>query len=454
MEKYTGVSSHASLATVGLWMQRHQLWEAVEAQVKIKQKVLKHTPTEKLKDLFINLLAGGHGIVEINTRLRADPALQRAFGRGRCAEQSTVSDTLNACTRGNVQELRAALQTVYRQHGRGYRHDYAQRCQILDIDLSALLAGKQAEGATKGYFSGQINRRGRQVGRVLASLYDEIVSEQLAPGTVQLEKNLPDLIQLAETVLDLDDYRRTRTILRIDAGGGTEANINFWLNRGYRGITKLKSWQRTAKLVASVTTWTPAPELPQHEYGWVTQPYAFAQTTQQLAVRWPNPKKGGWQTGVLVFTLSDAEIFEAAQRPRPTPLTDADRCAAILAAYNRRGGAAETSFKNSKQGLGLHQRNKKRFQAQEMLLFLAQLAYNLIGWVQQALAPHSPTLARFGTRRMLRDAFQILGRLDFAPTGQLIAITLNQQHKLAAAFHAYGLAQAATSQVAFYLGEI
>jgi hypothetical protein len=34
-------------------------------------------------DGFITMLAGAHGLVEINTRLRSDPALQAAFGRNR-----------------------------------------------------------------------------------------------------------------------------------------------------------------------------------------------------------------------------------------------------------------------------------------------------------------------------------------------------------------------------------
>ena len=46
-----------------------------------------------------------------------------------------------------------------------------------------------------------------------------------------MEKNLPELIEMAESVLDLDENRRKSTILRFDAGGGTDANINFFLER-------------------------------------------------------------------------------------------------------------------------------------------------------------------------------------------------------------------------------
>lgn len=44
------------------------------------------------------MLIGAHGLVEINSHLRADGALQAAFGRSRYAEQSVVQCTLDACT--------------------------------------------------------------------------------------------------------------------------------------------------------------------------------------------------------------------------------------------------------------------------------------------------------------------------------------------------------------------
>ena len=164
MKQYTRFSAQASLAIVGVHMSQMGLWQAVERQVQIKQKVVRHRPIDKLKDAFINILAGGHGLVETNLRVRSDVALQRAFGRQTCAEQSTISETLNACTATTVTQMQAALRELYRAHGQGYRHNYAATDQLLDIDMTGLTAGQQAEGATKGYFPGRRNRRGRQVG--------------------------------------------------------------------------------------------------------------------------------------------------------------------------------------------------------------------------------------------------------------------------------------------------
>ncbi len=52
-------------------------------------------------------------MVEINTRLRTDPALQHAFGRQACAEQSVVQETLDACTDENVRQIQHALDLIY-----------------------------------------------------------------------------------------------------------------------------------------------------------------------------------------------------------------------------------------------------------------------------------------------------------------------------------------------------
>jgi hypothetical protein len=64
------------------------------------------------------------------------------------------------------------------------------------------------------------NRRGRQLGRVLATRYGEIVTDQLFAGTVGLAKALIPLVEAVEQVLDLDFAKRQRTILRADSGGG------------------------------------------------------------------------------------------------------------------------------------------------------------------------------------------------------------------------------------------
>src|SRR3989454_6690028 len=105
-------TSCASLAALGIKLRDLKVFHPIEQTVQIAQKTIKDSPSDKLYDAFISLLAGAHGLVEINTRLRADAALQRAFGRSRCAEQSVVQDTLNACTAQIVKQMEQAMDMI------------------------------------------------------------------------------------------------------------------------------------------------------------------------------------------------------------------------------------------------------------------------------------------------------------------------------------------------------
>src|SRR5205807_549250 len=210
------------------------VFDPIRKTMRITQKTVKHTPTDKLYDGLIALLAGDHGLVEINSRLRSDPALQAAFGRSQCAEQSVVQETLDACTAEQVQQMEQAMESIYRQHSQGYRHQYAADWQILDVDMSGMPCGKQAAFASKGYFAKQRNRRGRQLGRVLATRYGEVVVDRLFDGKTSLPQALQPLIQEAPQTLELDERKRARTLVRIDAGGGSLDDVNWLLLGGYQ----------------------------------------------------------------------------------------------------------------------------------------------------------------------------------------------------------------------------
>ena len=426
-------SPRASLAMVGMSMRQMGIWEMIGQQVTIQQKTVVHTPLEKLQDAFINIMAGGRGVVEVNQRVKPDAALSAAFGRKRCADQSVVSATLSACQAENVEQLRQAMQAIYRRYGAGYGHHYGRGWQLLDVDMSGLPAGRQGEGVEKGYFAKQKNKRGRQLGRVYATLYDEIVSERLYRGKTQLNRSLADLVTDAETILNLNPGFRQRTILRIDGGGGNDADINWLLERGYNLLVKVTHWKRVEKLAATVTIWETDPKDPRRQVGWVPAPFAYDRPTRQLAVRCQG-KKGKWHTAILVFNLDDDQLHwltEQGKRTFPTPVTS---IWLAVYAYDLRGGAVETAIKGSKQGLGITKRNKKSFHGQEMLLLLGQLAYNLTAWVRNGLASCQVRLQQFGMLRMVRDAFHIAGSLCFDAQGHIVQISLNQAHDLAASF--------------------
>jgi len=453
MDHCTRFSPQGSLAAIGVRMRQMKMWQAVEQKVQIRQKTIKHRPLDKLLDAFINILAGGRGLVEVNTRIEPDEGVQKAFGRQACADQSTISDTLGVCTQETVSQMREALQVVYRAHSQAYRHCYERCCQVLDVDMSGMPAGSQGEGVTKGYFSGHKNRRGRQLGRVMATLYDEIVVERLYTGKVQLEQSLQSLLEATEEMLALDEARRKRTVVRVDGGGGRDEDVNWLLQRGYLVMVKVKNWQRALKLSKSVTMWHPDPKTGSREVGWVEEPHPYDRPTRQLAIR-SRKTDGSWHYRVLVFNLPDALLFGLAAQPLLREPSLAQLGLAAAHAYDQRGGGVETSLRGSKQGLGLTKRNKRSFPAQEMLVLLAQLAYNLLTWTRIQLAARSPRLGRFGPLRMVRDLFHIAGRLRFDSQGRLLEITLCHTHELAAPFVQAMSSPLAQDGMALNLGQI
>src|SRR5947209_6511557 len=139
----------ASLAALGVKLRQLNLFEPIGKHVRIPQKTVKHSPIDKLYDAFIAILAGAHGLVEINSRLRSDPGLQAAFGRSQCAEQSVVQETLDACTAQQVKQMEQAIDIIYRQHSQSYRHPYAADWQLLDVDMSGMPCGPKAAFASK-----------------------------------------------------------------------------------------------------------------------------------------------------------------------------------------------------------------------------------------------------------------------------------------------------------------
>ena len=112
------------------------------------------------------------------------------------------------------------------------------------------------------------------------------------------------MVAKMEKQLSLETKEKRRLIrLRLDAGFGTDANINYApdgsgqaLWRGYRLLAKMFSGNRAKVLVQSVTQWFDAPTRTQHaknqpatrQAGWVTNPHRYMCKTRQFAIRHDN----------------------------------------------------------------------------------------------------------------------------------------------------------------------
>jgi hypothetical protein len=348
--------------------------------------------------------------------------------------------------------MEAASDAIYRTHSRGYRHDYRAKWQLLDVDITGMPCGKKAAFATKGYFAKQKNRRGRQLGRVLATHYDEVVVDRLFPGKVQLNEALIPLVEAAEQTLKLTEEQRARTILRVDAGGGTLPQVNWALSRGYQYHGKDYFSLRARRLAATVTVWITDPRLPERQVGWVAEKASeYVRPVRRIAVRCRKPN-GEWGVGVLLSTLTPETVLLL----RGEPPEQIDDPTAVLLAYvylyDDRGGGVETSVKEDKQGLGMTKRNKKRFEAQQMVMLLGALAHNVLIWAREWLEP-AAAVRRYGIKRLVRDVFGVTGAVEIESTGAVHQIILNQANRLAhRCLSAFQLLVAATP-VVVSLGE-
>lgn len=412
MKEYNRYSPQAGTAVMGQVLRQMGVCAEIEEKVRIPMQTRKYAPAEKINSILMGMLAGISGLIEMNTQVRADLALQQACGLAGCAEQSTLSRTLDACTEENVRQLRSVNETWLQRHGRAARHDFQRSLLILDVDLSALPCGKQAEQATQGYFPQKRGARGRQVGRVLASPYDEIIWEGVYAGNRQLVHAQRELIENSEEVLHLDESQRPRTLIRMDSGGSRNEEVNWLLERGYQVLTKITNYKRCKRLAASVQTWFTTATRKDHEFGWVQQPYAYARPTWQLAIRFLDAR-GKTHLHILILTPLSEWASDT--------LTPQQRAEAMLQLYDQRGGGVETSFRKSNEGLNWRKRNKRKKVAQEMLLVLAQLAYNLLSWLAHRLSTSS---TRLGFKRLMRDVLGIPGSVEIAPSG-LLSITLS-----------------------------
>ncbi len=423
-------SGRASLGIVAQQMNRMKIWETVEREVKIKQKQVQYCPSDKLKVAFINSLCGGKGIVNINRQVRPERGVWAMFGLKACAEQSTVSRTLAACDRDSVTGLRQALEQILRRYSQAYHHAYGHRIQLVDIDVSGLPSSGQGEGVEWGYCDqvGQVTRT-RQLGRVLATHYGEMLVEQLASGTQQLGSLLHELIHETEYLLDLDENRRQRTLIRVDSGGGDEADVNWLLRRGYLILLKMAGSQRAAKLARQLpaSAWLNDPRQPHRQLAWLPSGILYDAPTQQVVERRTSSTDKSVHYRVLVTNVPPSLLAQLV--PHDLPLSGDPALLQLAYAYDQRSGALETFNRLDKQAFGLHHPYTHSFYAQEILLLLAQLAHNLLIWIARRLRPH--LASPLGLQRLLCDGLSISGRLYFDPQGHLVGLVLNALHPLA-----------------------
>ena len=449
-------SDHALLCLLGQKCQQDHLLDPLHQFIKIDQKTVEHSPTAKLQDGLLAIMCGAEAVYQINTLLRSDPAVAKSFGRERCADQSTIQETLSACTAINVLEMQTVLKIIFQKTARAIAHAFSKGPLILDIDITGLPCGRHLEGATKGYFAGcKPGTTGRQLCRVCASQYDEVVYQQVCAGNIGSSQLavFKQVIEATWDILKLTAQDKGRVLIRLDSGYGTTDIINYLWAEGYQFITKLFATSRARKLgrAVAVTAWQADPCHSGRSCTLLTEPHLYTggqRKLQQIGVRCKLGEKSQAKrvaqaqakrakTGkvqlvdeyeysvLLVCTEALAELDAL----NPAELVEQ------LHFYDARATIESASIRGDKQGLKLVKRRKHSLYGQEMLILLAQLAHNLIVWARGWLSEFEPKLAEYGIKRWVRDLLTMKGRLTFK-CGQIVKVRLARWHELARRFFA------------------
>jgi hypothetical protein len=156
----------------------------------------------------------------------------------------------------------------------------------------------------------------------------------------------------------------------------------------------------------------------------------YARPVERIAVRY-RKGNGQWGTEVLICSVPPEEIMRRVGRPKRAVGEEHARLLATTYLYDGRGGACETSFKGDKQGLGMTKKNKKRFEAQQMVTQLGALAHNVLVWAKGWLLPAAPRLKKYGILRLVRDVLRMLGRVEQDAHGRVRRIVLNERSPMA-----------------------
>jgi hypothetical protein len=405
-------TGRASLCALGEYLRRQCFFAPLRAQLTIVQKTVRYRPVAKILDALVGILCGAKTIAQRNVTMRTDPAVQRAFGRTACADQSTIARTLRACTAENVAQLERVSWYYLKRYGATPHHRFAEQLLWVDVDLTPMPIGAKAQGSERTWMGRNRRKTGRKTLRITASPYREMLHETLLRGKATAVPALKMALQEVEARLGWTREQRARIVLRMDGGFGTTEVLHGVLSRGSQVVAKISHSGRVRTLCQQLGPWQPTSSLGR-EIAVILRPHRFCRATRQWVIRTPQ-EKGGYHYAVLRTTLPDLE---------PTAVADAYDGRAMI----------EATFCQDKQALGLVKRRQHRWEAQQIVLLLARLAHHLLLWSKRWLSRVPSTrwrLQGYGLVRLLQEVYTVPGVTRWR-RGWLVSVRFDPLHPLA-----------------------
>jgi Transposase DDE domain group 1 len=408
----TLTTGRASLCALGEYLRRQCFFAPVHEQVNIAQQAVKYRPTEKLLDGLLGMLCGAKTMAQSHVTIKVDPAVQRAFGRKSCADQSTVARTLHACAAEHVAQLERVSPYSLQRYGVTPRHPFHQARWWVDADVTPRPIGPKAAGSERAWMGRHRSKTGRKTLRMTASASREILCETLWRGKAAAVPALKGALVELEAKWGGTREIRRRIVIRLNGGFGTTGVLNGLLSRGYQVVAKLSHQGRVRKWRQQVGPWPPTSS-EGREIAAVLSPRRFCRNTRQYVIRTPK-KPGGYQDAVLVTTWRDLP---------PAEVADQDDGRAMI----------EATFCQDKQGLGLVKRRQHHWEAQQMVLLLARVAHHLLLWSKRWLSRIPATRWRwrgYGVVRLLQEVGTVPGVMRWR-RGWMVTMRFLPLHPLA-----------------------
>lgn len=378
-------TEYAGVALLWGWLKRSQLLRFLNF-IPLDLKTVRRTPRSKLEDLLACLTTGVPSLGQIDVRMRRDRGLTLALGRDSLADQSLLSQTLDAFDAGSLDRLRSNMVRLLSQRSRALARIRLGRFTILDLDMTDLPCSRRCEGAMKGRTTGKRGRTVRQLSVVYNHRYREPFDVFLHPGNVHSAGPLEEIVQTLESAYGWERSTRESICWRLDSGYGSDRKLSWLMRRGYRVVAKGLSdrraagWGRTLEEKA----WKPVHRTQDvHERGRVP---TLTSPQRCLVIRTHQSKSEGFRYSYLASNL------EKWVRPKSHVLF-----------YNQRQGM-EKEIQQIKTVLGLRHKRKRSFEGMQALALLTLMANLMLVWFRRELR-----LEHLGLKRFIRDVLKTPG---------------------------------------------
>lgn len=393
-EKFSPCNTqYAGLALGWDWLKREKLLRFLN-HIPLILKTVKRTPRSKLEDLLACLMTGVECLGQIDVAMRHDRGLTLALGRQSLADQSLLSQTLDAFEERSLNKLRANIVKLLWEESRALARIRRGRVTVLDLDMTDLPCSRRCEGARKGRTTARRGTPVRQLSIVYNHLYREPLDAFLHRGNVNTAAPLEQIVLSLERAYAWERCSRQCICWRLDSGYGSDRKLTWLMRRGYQVLAKGQSTKRASN-------WARCVQESQWKSLGSTQDFCehariptLKSPHRCLLIRTLRSKSAGYRYSYLAGNL------KRWIRPK-----------GHVTFYDQRQGI-EKEIQQVKSVLGLKHKRKRSFDGMQALALLTVMANLELVWYRRNLG-----LDHLGIKRFIRDVVKTPGIVTSSRSG-------------------------------------